>query len=222
MRKATDAEGLSRPRDSLAVRERAFRVSNTSEYRLLLELRRRIVNLVTTVAEKPDCPQQAVPQTSWTGAFFGVHGIVGSGTMKVDETSAATGVTTFQSEDSAVGGGGGIQFGYGFAPFNNNVIVTPFVSADFLNLNVQHTFSPGVFYGQRTNFMATAGVDVGLAMRDGVQVFLRGGVGAVNQETKINFGGPVTTESDWKAGALVGGGLALNLVELFPGGVIPS
>ena len=57
--------------------------------------------------------------------------------------------------------GGGVIIGYKFAPWANNIVVSPFASFDFMNAPVNHTFAGGSFLGTTANFMGTAGVKIG-------------------------------------------------------------
>jgi hypothetical protein len=66
--------------------------------------------------------------------------VVGSGWVHSTERLATTDVITNQFSDRADPVGGGFLIGYKFAPWANNIIVSPFASFDFLNAPVNHTF----------------------------------------------------------------------------------
>ncbi len=91
--------------------------------------------------------------------------------MRSTETSAATGAVTNQFSDDGDPIGGGIVAGYNFRPWNNNIVVGPFVSVDWLRQTINHTFAGGQFLGTTTHWIITAGAKAGVVATPGVYLY---------------------------------------------------
>jgi len=150
------------------------------------------------------CPP---PQTaSSTGLYLGGELVKNWGRVRSTERLAATDVVTNQFTDSADPFGGGIIVGYKFAPWANNIVVSPFASFDFLHAPVNHTFPGGSFLGITGNLMGTAGVKIGPQLATGVWLYGIAGVSVLNETLNINFIPTASSRNVDVAGATVGFG----------------
>ena len=86
------------------------------------------------------CPP---PQTASSGLYLGGELVKNWGWVRSTERLAATDVVTNQFSDRADPFRGGVIVGYKFAPWANNIVVSPFASFDFLHAPVNHTFPGG-------------------------------------------------------------------------------
>jgi hypothetical protein len=132
------------------------------------------------------------------------------GHVRSTETRDATGVITNQFTDTGDPLGGGFLIGYKFAPWANNVIVSPFASFDFLSSPVNHTFPGGSFLGTTANFMGTGGVKIGPQLGAGVWLYGIAGVSVMNETLNINFIPLASSQSAWVAGGTLGIGGAFQ------------
>jgi hypothetical protein len=139
--------------------------------------------------QSADAPQYVAlpPTNSSTGLYAGGQIIKNSGRVRSTETSAATGEVTNQFSDSGDQLGVGIVAGYNFRPWNNNIVVGPFASFDYLKQTINHTFAGGQFLGTTTHWIVTAGAKGGFVVTP--RVYLYGLVGAswLNHDLNINF-----------------------------------
>jgi len=101
-----------------------------------------------------------------------------------------------------------VHFSYGFTPWNNSVVVAPFVSIDAPNISVYHTFPGGSYLGTTNNVSGTIGLKVGPALSEDVWVYGLAGVSALNETMKINFIPAFSSSDATVAGATVGAGFA--------------
>jgi hypothetical protein len=149
------------------------------------------------------CPPQTA---SSSGLYLGGELVKNWGWVRSTERLAATGVVTNQFTDTADPLGGGIIVGYKFAPWANNIVVSPFVSFDFMNAPVNHTFAGGSFLGTTANFMGTAGVKIGPQLDMGLWLYGIAGVSVLNETLNVNFIPVASSQSAWVAGGTVGVG----------------
>ena len=103
-----------------------------------------------TFIRVPCPPPQA---TASSGLYLGGELVKNWGRVRSTERFAATDVVTNQFTDSADPFGVGVLLGYKFVPWGN-VVVSPFVSFDYLNAPVNHNFPGGSLLG--TTPMSTA------------------------------------------------------------------
>jgi hypothetical protein len=129
------------------------------------------------------CP----PPTQTAGLYLGGELIKTSGRVRTTERSAATGAVTNEFDDSGDPIGGGIVAGYNFSPWNNNIVVGPFASFDWLNLTINHNFAGGQFLGTTTNWIINAGVKAGVVTMPGVYLYGLAGAAWLNHDLNINF-----------------------------------
>ena len=107
--------------------------------------------------------------------------------------------------------GGGFGAGFLFSPWNNNILVGPSASIDFLRQDTIHTFPPGPFFlGQTTNVIGTVNAQIGVVARPGLFLFGEFGLAVVNVDQKLNFSGPVTSVNQNVTGANVGVGFVFQ------------
>lgn len=154
------------------------------------------------------CPP---PQTAAsTGLYLGGELAKNWGWVRSTERLAATDVVTNQFSDHADPVGGGLIVGYKFAPWANNIVVSPFVSFDFLNAPVNHTFPGGSFLGTTANFMGTFGLKAGPQLDMGLWLYGIAGLSVLNETLNINFIPVSSAQSAWAAGATLGLGAAFQ------------
>jgi hypothetical protein len=97
------------------------------------------------------------------------------------------GVTTNQNSARRDPFGAGINIGYGFRPWNNNLVVNPFLSFDYQGWSVNYVFPNGSFIGTKSNYEGTAGVKIGPTFPAGVWLYAIGGVSFLNETLTVNF-----------------------------------
>ena len=161
---------------------------------------------------KVPCPPaagQTSLRASSTGLYLGGELVKNSGSVRSTERLAVTGVQTNQFSDRANPVGGGFLIGTKFAPWANNIIVSPFASFDFLNAPVNHTFPGGSYLGTTANFMTTGGVKIGPQF-DNVWLYGIAGVSAMNEKLNINFIPVSSSQTAWVAGGTVGFGASFQ------------
>ena len=156
------------------------------------------------------CPPTSTASSTIGGGYLGGELVKNSGWVRSTERFATTDVITNQFSDRADPVGGGFLIGYKFAPWANNIIVSPFASFDFLNAPVNHTFPGGSYLGTTANFMGTGGVKIGPQFGAGVWLYGIGGVSVMNETLNINFIPVASSQSAWVAGGTVGVGGAFQ------------
>ena len=154
------------------------------------------------------CPPSTASST--IGGYLGGELVKNWGWVRSTERLATTDVVTNQFSDPADPVGGGFLIGYKFAPWANNIIVSPFASFDFLNAPVNHTFPGGSYLGTTANFMGTGGVKIGPQLGGGVWLYGIAGVSMMNETLNINFIPVASSQSAWVAGGTVGVGGAFQ------------
>jgi hypothetical protein len=148
------------------------------------------------------CPPAQTASSS--GLYLGGELVKNWGWVRSTERLAATDVVTNQFSDRADPFGGGLIVGYKFAPWANNIVVSPFASFDFLHAPVNHAFPSGSFLGTTGNFMGTAGVKVGPQLDMGLWLYGIAGVSVLNETLNINFIPVASSTSATVPGATVG------------------
>jgi len=145
-----------------------------------------------------------------SGGYLGGELAKNWGRVRSTESLATTDLITNRFVDSGDPLGGGLIVGYKFAPWANNIIVSPFASFDFLNAPVNHTFPGGSYLGTTANFMGTGGIKIGPQLGGGVWLYGIAGVSAMNETLNINFIPVSSSQSAWVAGGTVGFGGAFQ------------
>lgn len=108
----------------------------------------------------------------------------------------------------------GVEFsaGYGFRPWANNWIVTPFAEVDVPNITNNYYFPgfPGAYMGTRSNYDVLGGLKVGPTIMPNLWVYGIGAVGVNNEKMTITFLNAVPTSSATATvfGAAAGAGVA--------------
>jgi vacuolar-type H+-ATPase subunit E/Vma4 len=160
--------------------------------------------------ERARCPpkiQGMVPPgaPSVTGEFYvGIEGLKNTGDQRIIESVADTGTVTNRLQRREDPLGVGIVVGYNVAPWNNNIVVGPFASFDYLRQTINHTFAGGTYIGSTTNWVATFGAKAGFAVYPGIVVYGLTGLGVLNETLNVNFGGPITSSNKTVPGFALG------------------
>jgi hypothetical protein len=149
----------------------------------------RPITLRSTTPQSADAPQYVAlpPTNSSTGFYAGGQIINNWGRVRSTETSATTYAVTNQFSDSGDPIGVGIIAGYNFAPWNNSIVVGPFVSVDWLKQTINHTFPAGTFLGTTTHWIITAGGKGGYVVTPGLYLYGLAGASWLNQDLNVNF-----------------------------------
>jgi hypothetical protein len=129
------------------------------------------------------CPP---PETNYTGLSGSFNTLKYSGLLQWAERLASTGEKTNSGSAKGDPLGIGLSLGYGFRPFNNSIVVQPFVAADFPNIKVNQTFPSGSYLGTRSNYDVIAGVKFGPTISN-VWLYGIAGGGFLNEKLTINF-----------------------------------
>jgi len=140
----------------------------------------------------------------WQNVYVGVQLIETWGRVTTIETSRATGETTNRFTDSGDPLGVGILAGYNFRPWNNNVQLGPFASINSLNQTIKHQFTGGNFIGTTTHWIGTLGVKAGALATQNIFIYGLGGISWLNEDMRINLGGPSTSNNTTVSGFTLG------------------
>jgi opacity protein-like surface antigen len=177
--------------------------------------KRRVVTIHRVPCPPP--PLRAAAQrvklnpSLWQGFYIGGFVTGNFNTLGQTETFKATDDVTNRFSDSSNAVGGGFNAGFLFSPFDNNILIGPSASVDFLRQDTNHTFPPGPFFlGQTINTITTVGGQVGFVPRPDVLVYGQVGAAFVNVTQKLNFLGPVTSVDQTVTGVNVGIGAAFQ------------
>jgi hypothetical protein len=104
--------------------------------------------------------------------------------------------------------GVGFNLGYGFRPWMNNWIVTPFVEADFPNVTVNHNFPGTPFYmGTKSQYDVLGGLKVGPTLTPNLWIYGIGAAGWRGERMTVNFAINSSTSTTVFGGA-AGAGIA--------------
>ena len=132
---------------------------------------------------------------------------VNAGDQRIDERLAATDALTNKLNSSGGAFGGGLVAGYNFV-MTGNIAAGPYVSWDIYNQKINHDFPGGSFIiGSTTHWIAEVGLKAAYAVSGSTAVYGLAGASFLNEDLRINFGGPVTNESRTHVGITVGGGV---------------
>jgi hypothetical protein len=143
---------------------------------------------------------------------FGLYLAKTTGDARIVERFDLTNQITNSFDERKDPVGLGALLGYKFTP-GGGVAVMPFVSLDWPNISVNHTFTNGSFLGTRSNVSATAGVKVGPQFQN-VWLYGIAGVSVLNETLNVNFIPVASSTSATVAGATVGVGFAYQLPNL--------
>jgi opacity protein-like surface antigen len=146
----------------------------------------------------------------FTGFYIGGFVAGNFNTLGQTETLKATDDVTNRFSDSSSAVGGGFNAGFLFSPWNNNILVGPSASVDFLRQDTNHNFPGNVFLGQTTNVIGTVNGQIGVAARPGLFVYGELGLAFANLDHRLNFSGPVTSVNQTVPGLNLGIGAAFQ------------
>jgi hypothetical protein len=169
----------------------------------------KLLDNLYAIKNLPPCPT-GYRTVFVNGLFVGIYVIKAIGSDAVTERFIATDQVTNYFSDTHDPLGIGINIGYAFAPFNNNVVVSPFVSVDYLNNSVNHNFPGGSFLGTTANVAGTAGVKIGPSLSKDFWLYGIAGVSVLNETLNINFLPVMSSTSKTVAGVTVGTGAAFR------------
>jgi hypothetical protein len=175
----------------------AKRLSKLSVVRLSKELARVSNEFDAILAEidKRECPALppwgAIPdnpnQKKMSGPYGGPELVKNWGRVRSTESVADSHEITHQFSDSGDPLGAGIVLGYNFRPWNNNLVVGPFASFDYLNQTINHTFAAGTFLGTTTRWIMDIGAKGGVVVNPGLYLYGLAGAAWLNQKLNVNF-----------------------------------
>ena len=132
------------------------------------------------------CPPSTASSTIG-GGYLGGELAKNWGRVRSTETRDATGAITNQFIDSGDPLGIGIVGGYNFKPWNNNIVIGPFASFDYLNQTINHNFAGGQFLGTTTHWFINAGVKAGVVTAPGFYLYGLAGAAFLNHDLNVNF-----------------------------------
>jgi opacity protein-like surface antigen len=157
-----------------------------------------------TVQPPPDLGP--IPVFPESGLYLGLELAKNTGDQEIIETLDATGAVTNRLQDRNDPLGFGVVAGYNFVPWHNRVFVGPFASLDYLRQTINRNFAGGSFIGSTTNWVGNLGIKSGVAIQPGMSVYGLAGLGVLNEDLNINFGGPVTASNKTIPGFMLGAG----------------
>jgi hypothetical protein len=139
--------------------------------------------------QKAACEAQCKPkQTGYLGGgYLGGELAKNWGRVRSTESLATTDVVTNRFTDSGDPLGIGIVGGYNFKPWNNNIIIGPFASFDYLNQTINHNFAGGQFLGTTTHWFINAGLKAGFVTAPGLYLYGVAGAAFLNHDLNVNF-----------------------------------
>src|SRR5258708_3545096 len=143
-------------------------------------------NVTTTYVRVP-CPPTSTASSTIGGGYIGGELAKNWGRVRSTESLATTDVITNRFTDSGDPLGVGIVGGYNFRPWNNNIVIGPFASFDYLNQTINHNFAGGQFLGTTTHWFINAGVKAGVITAPGFYFYGLAGVAFLNHDLNVNF-----------------------------------
>ena len=133
------------------------------------------------------CPPTSTTSSTIGGGYLGGELAKNWGRVRSTESLATTDVITNRFVDSGDPLGVGIVGGYNFRPWNNNIIIGPFASFDYLNQTINHNFAGGQFLGTTTHWFINAGVKAGVVTTPGLYLYGLAGAAFLNHDLNVNF-----------------------------------
>src|ERR1041385_1905821 len=129
------------------------------------------------------CPPREAKPHEYLGMVLSLAMMKPTGWQKASEYDLFGNLTNrfYDSKDPL---GAGFSLGYNFAPWNNNIIVGPYVSLDWYKLSVNHVFPAGTFLGTTSHWAMTAGTKVGVVTTPGIFVYGLIAAAWVNQRSE--------------------------------------
>jgi len=149
------------------------------------------------------CAGHATAQepSPWTGPFAGVEMLGSLDSVDTTETTAATGTVFHKFASSGGGIGGGVNLGYNWQPWTSPVVVGALASFDGLDNGAGQVFHTnddwaGLIEGR-----------VGYLSNPVLLWYGETGLALAQENVKVDFGGPVTSQSRTATGYALGGGV---------------
>jgi hypothetical protein len=133
------------------------------------------------------CPPTSTASSTIGGGYLGGELAKNWGRVRSTESLATTDVITNRFVDSGDPLGVGIVGGYNFKPWNNNIVIGPFASFDYLNQTINHNFAGGQFLGTTTHWFINAGVKAGVVTAPGFYLYGLAGAAWLNHDLNVNF-----------------------------------
>jgi hypothetical protein len=133
------------------------------------------------------CPPPSPASSTAGGGYLGGELAKNWGRVRSTESLATTDVITNRFTDSGDPLGVGIVGGYNFKPWNNNIVIGPFASFDYLNQTINHNFAGGQFLGTTTHWFINAGVKAGVVVAPGFYLYGLAGAAWLNHDLNVNF-----------------------------------
>jgi len=143
----------------------------------------------------------AQEQSRWTGPFAGVEMLGSLDSVDTTETTAATGAVFHHFTSSGGGIGGGVSLGYNWQPWSSPVVVGALASFDGLDN------SAGRVFRTDDDWAGLIEARVGYLSNPVLLWYGETGLAVAREDTKVNFGGPVTSQSRTATGYALGGGV---------------
>jgi hypothetical protein len=175
----------------------------------LYRIRQRLHDIFNALWRLPPC-DKGYRTVFANGVFLGIYLVKATGGTVITERFIASDRITNQFADSHDPVGVGANLAYAFAPWNNNIVVSPFVSFDYLNNSVNHGFPGGSFLGSTANVSGTAGVKIGPSISRDFWLYGIAGVSVLNETLNVNFLPVTSSTSKNVAGATLGAGFAFR------------
>jgi hypothetical protein len=76
--------------------------------------------------------------------------------------------------------------GYNFVPWNNNIVLGPFASFDWLNQTINHN-GTGFLLGTTAHWIVTTGAKAGVVTAPDVYLYGLAGASWLNERMNVNF-----------------------------------
>jgi len=169
----------------------------------------RLNQEINKLRNLPPCLTGYIPVFA-NGLFIGLSVIKTTGNTVITERLISTDRITNEFTNSHDPVSVGFNIAYAFAPWNNGFVVSPFVSFDYLNTSVNHSFPGGSYLGSTANASGTAGVKIGPSVTKDFWLYGIAGVSLLNETLNVNFLPVTSSTSKTVAGGTLGVGTAFK------------
>jgi len=146
-------------------------------------------------------------ETFWTD-YLGVDIVKTTGSITTTERNADTGEITNVFNERKDPLGGGIVAGMNFTG-GNGLQYGPFVSLDFPNIAIKHTFPGGSYLGARSNVEGTLGAKFGPTFSS-AWLYGIAGISVLNEKLTVNFLPASSSTTATVPGATIGVGASFQ------------
>jgi hypothetical protein len=146
-----------------------------------------VINNLLSTLERRLCRPRVGLANPYGGGWLGGELAKNTGRVRSIESLATTDVVTNRFTDYGDPLGVGIVGGYNFKPWNNNFIIGPFASFDYLSQTINHNFAGGQFLGTTTHWFINAGAKAGFVTVPGFYFYGLAGAAFLNQDLNVNF-----------------------------------